>query len=150
MIKKKTVTTVRILSVWKEYEILILCTEKTGIKFPFKLNGIWSWWQFSFRCWPNGNLFGSKLIGKLSPRSYPIQFERKFNTSVRSALHRSCLPSSRMKDGAFYWINKQLRLTENDSTIFFYHTSIFRLNRPHMFSASKFSDYTKNSFGGTR
>ena len=26
---------------------------------------------------PNGILFGSKLIGKLSPRSYPNQFERK-------------------------------------------------------------------------
>ena len=23
-------------------------TEKTSIPFPFKLNGIWSWWQFSF------------------------------------------------------------------------------------------------------
>ena len=26
---------------------------------------------------PNGNPFGSKLKGKLSPRSYPIQCERK-------------------------------------------------------------------------
>ena len=24
-------------------------TEKTRILFPFKLNGIWSWWAFSFR-----------------------------------------------------------------------------------------------------
>ena len=24
-------------------------TEKTSIPFPFKLNGIWSWCQFSFR-----------------------------------------------------------------------------------------------------
>ena len=33
---------------------------------------------------PNGNPFGSKSKGKLSPRSYPIQFERKSNTSFLS------------------------------------------------------------------
>ena len=33
---------------------------------------------------PNGNLFGSKLKGKLSPRSYPIQFERKWKYSFLS------------------------------------------------------------------
>ena len=26
-------------------------TEKTSIPFPFKLNGIWSWWHLSFRFW---------------------------------------------------------------------------------------------------
>ena len=25
------------------------CTDKTIFPFPFLLNGIWSWWQFSFR-----------------------------------------------------------------------------------------------------
>ena len=34
---------------------------------------------------PNEILFGSKLKGKLSPRSYPIQCERKWNTSFLSA-----------------------------------------------------------------
>ena len=29
--------------------------------------------------------FGSKSRGKLSPRSYPIQFERKWNTNFLSA-----------------------------------------------------------------
>ena len=28
---------------------LCSCTEKTIFLFPFKLNGIWSWWQFSFQ-----------------------------------------------------------------------------------------------------
>ena len=32
---------------------------------------------FPFDFEPNGILFGSKSEGKLSPRSYPIQFERK-------------------------------------------------------------------------
>ena len=27
------------------------CTEKTISTFPFTLNGIWSWWQFSFWFW---------------------------------------------------------------------------------------------------
>ena len=60
-------------------------TKKTSIPFPFKLNGIWSWWQFSFRFYdPNGNSFGSKSKGKLSPRSYPIQYERKWKHSFLS------------------------------------------------------------------
>ena len=32
----------------------------------------------------NGSQFGSKSKGKLSPRSYPIQYERKWNTSFLS------------------------------------------------------------------
>ena len=37
--------------------------------------------SFPFDFEPNGIPFGSKSKGKLSPRSYPIQFERKRNTS---------------------------------------------------------------------
>ena len=33
--------------------------------------------SFPFVFEPNGNQFGSKTKGKLSPRSYPIQSERK-------------------------------------------------------------------------
>ena len=33
---------------------------------------------------PNGAPFGTKSNGKLSPRSYPIQFERKWSTSFLS------------------------------------------------------------------
>ena len=42
--------------------------------------------SFPFDFEPNENPFGSKSKRKLSPRSYPIQFERKCNTSVFSAL----------------------------------------------------------------
>ena len=41
--------------------------------------------RFLFDFEPNGIPIGSKLKGKLSPRSYPIQFERKWNTSFLSA-----------------------------------------------------------------
>ena len=34
--------------------------------------------RFPFTFEPNGIPFGSKLKEKLSPRSYPIQFERKW------------------------------------------------------------------------
>ena len=55
------------------------CTEKTRILFPFKLDGIWSWGQFSFQfSEPNGIPFGLKSKEKLSSRSYPIHFERKW------------------------------------------------------------------------
>ena len=33
---------------------------------------------------PNGNPFGSKSKGKLSPRSCPIQFEKKWNARYLS------------------------------------------------------------------
>ena len=33
--------------------------------------------SFPFNFEPNGIPFGSKLEGKQSPRSYPIQYERK-------------------------------------------------------------------------
>ena len=62
-------------------------TYKTILLFPFKLNRIWSWWQFFFRFEPNGIPFGSKSKGKLSPRSYPIHCERKWNTIFLS-VHR--------------------------------------------------------------
>ena len=44
--------------------------------------------SFPFDFEPNRNPFGSKSKGKLSPRSYPIQFERKWNTSFLSVVQR--------------------------------------------------------------
>ena len=49
-------------------------TEKTI--FPFD--------SFLFNFEPNGILFGCKRKGKLSPRSYPIQCERKWKYSFLS------------------------------------------------------------------
>ena len=40
--------------------------------------------SFPFGFEPNGDLFGLKFKGKLSPLSYPIQFERKCNASFLS------------------------------------------------------------------
>ena len=40
--------------------------------------------SFAFDFEPNGIPFGSKSKRKLSPRSYPIQFEREWNTSFLS------------------------------------------------------------------
>ena len=40
--------------------------------------------SFPFDFEPNGIQFGSKSKGKLSPRSNPIQFERKWNTRFLS------------------------------------------------------------------
>ena len=54
---------------------------------------------------PNGIPFGSKSKGKLSPRSYPIQFERNWNTSFLSA------PASRTADA------KMSNLDEHDRKI---------------------------------
>ena len=62
------------------------CTEKTSILFPFKLNGIWSWWQFSFRFLTKWKAIWFKSKGNLSSRPYPIQFEREWNTTFFSVI----------------------------------------------------------------
>ena len=43
--------------------------------------------SFPFDLEPNGIKFGSKSKGKLSPRSYPVQFERKWKHSFLSVAH---------------------------------------------------------------
>ena len=50
---------------------------KLAFYFLSKLMGYDRGDSFSFDFEPNGIQFRSKLKGKLSPRSYPIQFERK-------------------------------------------------------------------------
>ena len=40
--------------------------------------------SFPFDFEPNGVPFGSKSKGKLSPRSYPVQLEKKWNTNFLS------------------------------------------------------------------
>ena len=40
--------------------------------------------SFRFDFEPNGTPFGSKPKGKLSPRSYPIQYERNWKNSFLS------------------------------------------------------------------
>ena len=65
-------------------------TGKTIFPFPFTLNGIWSLWQFSFRfSEPNGFPIGSKSKGKLSARSYPIEFESKWKYILTKKLRCS-------------------------------------------------------------
>ena len=75
-----------------------LCTEKTSIPFPFTLNYIWSWGQFSFRfSEPKGFPFGSKSKGKLSLRSYPIKCERKWKYSFLNGTGLSELKNHRLE-----------------------------------------------------
>ena len=56
---------------------------------------------------PNGNPFGSKSKGRLSPRSYPIQFESKSNTSFLSVSSSSSIISR------VYWC-EEIELLEYD------------------------------------
>ena len=44
--------------------------------------------SFTLNFEPNGFPFGSKLKAKLSPRSYPIQFQRKYKYSFLSVFRR--------------------------------------------------------------
>ena len=74
-------------------------TEKTIFTFLFILNGIWSWWQFSFQFLTKWNSIWFKSKGKLSPRSYHIQYERKWKYSFLSVRYKiyfyySCIVSS--------------------------------------------------------
>ena len=51
---------------------------------------------------PNRISFGSKSKGKLSPRSYPIQFERKWKSIFPSVRNRE-IASSRCTSGAVHY-----------------------------------------------
>ena len=51
--------------------------------------------SFPFDFESNGILFGSKSKGKLSPRSYPIQFERNWKYSFLSVQY--------MKTAHYLW-----------------------------------------------
>ena len=64
------------------------CTlKKTIFPFPFTLNGIWSWWEFSLRFFNQMEFhLDLKSEGKLSARSYPIQCETKWKYSFFSEL----------------------------------------------------------------
>ena len=60
--------------------------------------------RFPFNFEPNGIPFGTKLKGKLSPRSYSIQFERKLKYSFLSVLAKQTNeihPSNRQKNIIF-------------------------------------------------
>ena len=48
--------------------------------------------SFLFDFEPNGNPFGSKSKGKLSPRSYPIQCENKWKSSFLNVSGRPLIP----------------------------------------------------------
>ena len=64
-------------------------TEKTIFPFPFKLNGIWSWWQLSFRFWTKWNSIWFKIERKtVTTIIYPIQCKSKGKYSFLSVTCR--------------------------------------------------------------
>ena len=62
--------------------------------------------SFPFDFEPTEIPFGSKLKGKLSPRSYPIQYERKCNASFLSVICAVC----KMKPNMSCMTHSQLSL----------------------------------------
>ena len=61
--------------------------------------------NFPFDFEPNGILFGSESKGILSPRSYPIQCERKFKYSFLSVAHlafMSCMNANLLKIEVYF------------------------------------------------
>ena len=67
--------------------------------------------SFPFDFEPNGTPFGSKSKGKLSPRSYPIQCERKWKHSFLSV--RS-LPALTRRQQHYFVLRKLLLFMEYD------------------------------------
>ena len=46
-------------------KVLVMFTlRKTEKQFPLKLNGIWSWWQFSFRFWNKWDSIWLRIVKK--------------------------------------------------------------------------------------
>ena len=49
---------------WAWQECIWSHTEKTIFPFPFTSNGMWSWWQFSFRFWTKWNSIWFRIVKK--------------------------------------------------------------------------------------
>ena len=67
--------------------------------------------SFPFDFEPNGVPFGSKSKAKLSPRLYPIQFERKSNTSFLSVLGKHLMVARSSKGRSALFCRASLRRT---------------------------------------
>ena len=59
---------------WNSFRTSEHYAEKTCVPFPFKLNGIWSWWRVSFRFWKKWYYIWLKLKGNVSPRLYHLKW----------------------------------------------------------------------------
>ena len=55
---------VQCASIQNKRHKLCMYTEKTMFQIPFILNGIWSWWQFSFRFWTKWDSIWFKIEKK--------------------------------------------------------------------------------------
>ena len=66
-----------------------LCTDKTMSPFPFTLNGMWSWWQISFRFWTKWHSIWFKIERKTITTIISIQCERKRKHSFVSVFGTS-------------------------------------------------------------
>ena len=109
--------------------------------------------SFPFNFEPNGIPFGSKSKGKLSPRSYPIQCERKWKHSFLSVrihkVHRRFFPRNKSSKVGAIVLNKSyvktvawiLRLRPNPAAFCLYQT-VKKLQRQELLQ--KIAKITKN------
>ena len=110
--------------------------EKTIFPIPLILNGIWSWWQFSFRFWTKWNSIwfrNSKI--NLSPRSYPIQCERKWKYSLLSARDSQLGSSGRLT-------RLCLRIVVRTSATFYRQSNTFSLFKIYIHISNMHIYYT--------
>ena len=67
--------------------VFLLIMNEMEFRFVYNQKENCQYDHIPFNLEPNGIPFGSKLQGKLFPRSYPIKFERKWNTSFLSVMN---------------------------------------------------------------
>ena len=85
----------------------LLCTEKTRIPFPFTLNGIWSWWQFSFRfSEPNGIPFCSENRKENCHHDH-IPFNVRGNGNIVFSVDKMLI-SEKLHPGDIFIISQQM------------------------------------------
>ena len=83
--------------------------------------------RFPFDLEPNWIPFGSKLKGKLSPRSYPIQCERKWKYSFLCVTLRISLSPGSQCNSKYIFANKSGFTVMKKYMILFNHSDFFKL-----------------------
>ena len=81
-------------------------TEKTLFPIPFTLNGIWSWWQFSYQFWTKWTFIWIKIERKTFPTiiSYSMWKEMERQFSLRGHISQSCI----LYEGTWAYIRRNV------------------------------------------
>ena len=92
-------------------------TEKTSIPFPFKSNGIWSWWQFSFRSWTKWKSVWFKIERKTVTTIISHSIWKEMEYQFYHCMHRTAVHLGRSKVVRSLICRSKIRLKKHSKVL---------------------------------